>query len=236
MIRNKTEQEKFSCNKQLSQVSPMFNYLYTSSPTWSFRRHRGFTKFHIVLIHVKLGEPCWKLQASHEETMNQTLMYRWNLWRHFADLFYFYLPIQEQEKAEIFHPKDRHLFKKHQGFYLQNNRKKFSTMLTFRIPFPYLCINQQYKNMKYQAVHDKKSETTVAFLGKYSLICESEEKKQDNVSDDILQNLQTELLGLVKSGKFKRKASTIIWSKHVLYSKRAWTASTEFRLQGFSRT
>ena len=37
-------------------------------------------------------------------------------------------------------------------------------MLTFRIPFPYLCINQQCKNMKYQAVHDKKSETTVAFL------------------------------------------------------------------------
>ena len=42
-------------------------------------------------------------------------------------------------------------------------------MLTFRIPFPYLCINQQCKNMKYQAVHDKKSGTTVAFLGKYSL-------------------------------------------------------------------
>ena len=106
-------------------------------------------------------------------------------------------------------------------------------MLTFRIPFPYLCINQQCKNMKYQAVHDKKSETTVAFLEKYSLICESEEKKQDNVSDDILQNLQTELLGLVKSGKFKRKESTIIRSKHVLYPKGHGRLLPKFRLQGF---
>ena len=87
--------------------------------------------------------------------------------------------------------------------------------------------------MKYRAVHDKKSVLAVAFLGIYSLICESEEKEQNNVSDNILQYLQTELLGLVKSGKFKRMESTIIWSRHVLYPKRAWTASTEFRLQGF---
>ena len=106
-------------------------------------------------------------------------------------------------------------------------------MLTFRIPFPYLCINQQCKNMKYQAVHDKKSGTTVAFLEKYSLICESEEKKQDNVSDDILQNLQTELLGLVKSGNFKRMESTIIRSKHVLYPKGHGRLLPKFRLQGF---
>ena len=109
-------------------------------------------------------------------------------------------------------------------------------MPTFRTPLLYLCTNQQCKNMKYQAVHDKKSGTTVAFLGKYSLICESEEKKQDNVSDDILQNLQTELLGLVKSGKFKRMESTIIRSKHVLYPKGAWTASTEIQTPRFSRT
>lgn len=106
-------------------------------------------------------------------------------------------------------------------------------MPTFRTPLLYLCTNQQCKNMKYQAVHDKKSGTTVAFLGKYSLICESEEKKQDNVSDDILQNLQTELLGLVKSGKFKRKESTIIRSKHVLYPKGHGRLLPKFRLQGF---
>ena len=53
--------------------------------------------------------------------------------------------------------------------------------------------------MKYRAVHDKKSVLAVAFLGIYSLICESEEKEQNNVSDDILQYLQTELLGLVKT-------------------------------------
>ena len=109
-------------------------------------------------------------------------------------------------------------------------------MPTFRTLRHYLYTNQQCKDMKYQAVHDKKSVLVVAFLGNYSLICESEEKKQNNVSDEILQYLQTELLGLVKSGKFKRMESTIIWSKHVLYPKRAWTASTEFRLQGFSRT
>lgn len=109
-------------------------------------------------------------------------------------------------------------------------------MPTFRTPLLYLCTNQQCKNMKYQAVHDKKSGTTVAFLGKYSLICECEEKKQDNVSDDILQNLQTELLGLVKSGKFKRKESTIIRSKHVLYPKGHGRLLPKFRLQGFSRT
>ena len=109
-------------------------------------------------------------------------------------------------------------------------------MPTFRTLRPYLCTNQQCKNMKYQAVHDKKSGTTVAFLGKYSLICESEEKKQNNVSDDILQNLQAELLGLVKSGKFKRKESTIIRSKHVLYPKGHGRLLPKFRLQGFSRT
>ena len=73
------------------------------------------------------------------------------------------------------------------------------------------------QEIKYQAVHDRNSAYIVAFLGNYSLICESEEKKQKNVSDDILQYLQTKLLGLVKSGKFKLKESTIIWSKHVLY-------------------
>ena len=87
--------------------------------------------------------------------------------------------------------------------------------------------------MKYWAVHDRKSVLVVAFLGNNALICENDEKKQNYVSDNILQYLQTKLLGLVKSGKFKRKESTIIWSKHVLYPKRAWTASTEFRLQGF---
>lgn len=92
------------------------------------------------------------------------------------------------------------------------------------------------QEMKSQAVRDRISVCIVAFLGNYSLICESEEKKQNNVSEDILQYLQAKLLGLVKSGKFKRMESTIIWSKHVLYPKRAWTASTEFRLQGFSRT
>ena len=106
-------------------------------------------------------------------------------------------------------------------------------MLTFRIPFPYLCINQQCKNMKYQAVHDKKSETTVAFLRKYPLICDKDEKRQNNDSDEILQNLQAELLGLVKSGKFKRKESTIIWSKHVLYPKGHGRLLPKFRLQGF---
>ena len=75
------------------------------------------------------------------------------------------------------------------------------------------------QEMKYQAVRDRNSVCIVAFLGNYSLICESEEKKQNNVSDDILQYLQAKLLGLVKSGKFKQKESTIIWSKHVLYPK-----------------
>ena len=106
-------------------------------------------------------------------------------------------------------------------------------MPTFRTPLLYLCTNQQCKNMKYQAVHDKKSGTTVAFLGKYSLICESEEKKRNNVSDDIMQNLQTELLRLVKSGKFKRMESTIIRSKHVLYPKGHGRLLPKFRLQGF---
>ena len=109
-------------------------------------------------------------------------------------------------------------------------------MQDFRIAIGFLCIREQHKNMKYQAVHDIKSVHVVDFLGNNALICENDEKKQNNVSDGILQYLQTELLGLVKSGKFKRMESTIIWSKHVLYPKRAWTASTEFRLQGFSRT
>ena len=87
--------------------------------------------------------------------------------------------------------------------------------------------------MKYQVVHDRKSVHVVAFLGNNALICENEEKKQNNVSDDIFQYLQTELLGLVKSGKFKQKESTIIWSKHVLYPKRAWTASAEIQTPRF---
>ena len=86
--------------------------------------------------------------------------------------------------------------------------------------------------MQYQAVHDKKSVTTVAFLGLNPLICENE-RNRDNVSDDILQYLQAELLGLVKSGKFKRKESTIIWSKHVLYPKGHGRLLPIFRLQGF---
>ena len=90
--------------------------------------------------------------------------------------------------------------------------------------------------MKYHAVHDRKSVLSVAFLGIYSLICESEEKKRNNVSDDILQCLQAELLGLVKSGKFKRMESTIIRSKHVLYPKGHGRLLPKFRLQGFSRT
>ena len=109
-------------------------------------------------------------------------------------------------------------------------------MQEFRIAIGFLCIHKQHKNNKYRAVHDRKSVLVVAFLGNNALICENDEKKQNDVSDGILQYLQTELLGLVKSGKFKRMESTIIWSKHVLYPKRAWTASTEFRLQGFSRT
>ena len=90
--------------------------------------------------------------------------------------------------------------------------------------------------MKYQAVHDRNSEHTVAFLGNNALICGNEEKKQNDVSDDILQYLQAELLGLVKSGKFKRMESTIIWSKHVLYPKGHGRLLPKFRLQGFSRT
>ena len=92
-------------------------------------------------------------------------------------------------------------------------------MQDFRIAIGFLCIREQHKNMKYRAVHDRKSVHAVAFLGNNALICENEEKKQNNVSDEILQYLQTELLGLVKSGKFKRMESTIIWSKHVLYPK-----------------
>ena len=77
-------------------------------------------------------------------------------------------------------------------------------MQDFRIAIGFLCIREQHKNMKYQAVHDIKSVHVVAFLGNNALICENDEKKQNNVSDGILQYLQTELLGLVKSGKFKR--------------------------------
>ena len=106
-------------------------------------------------------------------------------------------------------------------------------MQEFRIAIGFLCIHKQHKNMKYRAVHDRKSVLVVAFLGNNALICENDEKKQNNVSDDILQYLQTELLGLVKSGKFKRMESTIIWSKHVLYPKRAWTASTEIQTPRF---
>ena len=87
--------------------------------------------------------------------------------------------------------------------------------------------------MKYRAVHDRKSVHVVAFLGNNALICENEEKKQNNLSDDILQYLQTELLGLVKSGKFKRMESTIIRSKHVLYPKGHGRLLPKFRLQGF---
>ena len=70
-----------------------------------------------------------------------------------------------------------------------------------------------------ETVHDRKSAYIVAFLGNYALICENEEKKQNNVSHAILPYLQDESLGLVKSGKFKRKESILIWSKHVLYPK-----------------
>ena len=90
--------------------------------------------------------------------------------------------------------------------------------------------------MKCQAVHDRKSAYIVAFLLNYALICESEEKKQNNVSDDILQYLQAKLLGLVKSGKFKRKESTIIWSKYVLSPKVHGRLLPKFRLQSFSGT
>ena len=106
-------------------------------------------------------------------------------------------------------------------------------MQEFRIAIGFLCIHKQHKNMKYRAVHDRKSVHTVAFLGNNALICENDEKKQNNVSDDILQYLQTELLGLVKSGKFKRKESTIIRSKHVLYPKGHGRLLPKFRLQGF---
>lgn len=109
-------------------------------------------------------------------------------------------------------------------------------MQNFRIAIGFLCTHKQCKEMKYQAVHDRKSEHAVAFLGNNALICENEGKKQNNVSDDILQYLQTELLGLVKSGKFKRMESTIIWSKHVLYPKGHGRLLPKFRLQGFSRT
>ena len=61
------------------------------------------------------------------------------------------------------------------------------------IAIDFLCIRKQHKNMKYRAVHDRKSANIVAFLGNYSLICENEEKKQNNVSDDILQYLQAKL-------------------------------------------
>ena len=109
-------------------------------------------------------------------------------------------------------------------------------MQEFRIAIGFLCIHKQHKNMKYRAVHDRKSVHVVAFLGNNALICENDEKKQNNVSDNILQYLQTKLLGLVKSGKFKRKESTIIWSKHVLYPKGHGRLLPKFRLQGFSRT
>lgn len=110
---------------------------------------------------------------------------------------------------------------------------KSATMLCFRTSIIYLRNNQQHKNMKYQAVHDRKSVNIVAFLRNYPLICENEEKRQNNVSDEILQNLQAELLGLVKSGKFKHMESTIIWSKHVLYPKGHGRLLPKFRLQGF---
>ena len=106
-------------------------------------------------------------------------------------------------------------------------------MPCFRTPVIYLRNNQQRKNMKYQAVHDRKSVNIIAFLGNYPLICDNEEKRQNNVSDEILQNLQAELLGLVKSGKFKRMESTIIRSKHVLYPKGHGRLLPKFRLQGF---
>lgn len=90
--------------------------------------------------------------------------------------------------------------------------------------------------MKYRAVRDRKSVHSVAYFGIIRLICGNEEKRHNNVSDDILQYLQTELLGLVKSGKFKRKESTIVRSKHVLYPKGHGRLLPKFRLQGFSRT
>ena len=109
-------------------------------------------------------------------------------------------------------------------------------MQDFRIAIGFLCTHKQSMNMKHQAVHDRKSVHAVAFLENNALICENEEKEQNNVADDILQYLQTELLGLVKSGKFKRMESTIIWSKHVLYPKGHGRLLPKFRLQGFSRT
>jgi hypothetical protein len=51
-------------------------------------------------------------------------------------------------------------------------------MQEFRIAIGFLCIHKQHKNMKYQAVHDRKSVHVVAFLGNNALICENDEKKQ----------------------------------------------------------
>ncbi len=44
-------------------------------------------------------------------------------------------------------------------------------MQDFRIAIGFLCIREQHKNMKYRAVHDRKSVHAVAFLGNNALIC-----------------------------------------------------------------
>ena len=90
--------------------------------------------------------------------------------------------------------------------------------------------------MKKRAVHDRKSIHAVVFFEINLLICENEkDRDNDSVSDDILQYLQAKLLGLVKSGKFKRKESTVIWSKQVVYPK-GMDGFYLIQTPGFSRT
>ena len=75
--------------KMPSQVSPVYNLLIDNVSMWNFSLHRGFTKFHICGMSVNLGEAWWKPKVSHGGAMNQLLTGVWNLWRQFANLYFF---------------------------------------------------------------------------------------------------------------------------------------------------
>ena len=51
-------------------------------------------------------------------------------------------------------------------------------MQEFRIAIGFLCIHKQHKNMKYRAVHDRKSVLVVAFLGNNALVCKTKKRNR----------------------------------------------------------
>ena len=102
-IRNQRTWAKFpeKARKQVSQVSPRHDLLNYRLPMWNFPFHRGFTSFTLNTLEFiqsktktrtlkNSGETCeswWMPQGSHRSFEYEQVKHRWNLWRHFTNLF-----------------------------------------------------------------------------------------------------------------------------------------------------